>query len=133
MGRYWIESRRFTGGEKKGKVLAIGSLTSFIGLAHMAPYAASKSGLLGVTRTLAIEWASYGICVNAIAPGYIETEFTRPVREDATRNAWILSQTPMGRWGTPDDLVGATVFLASPASDFITGQTLAIDGGWLAA
>jgi 2-dehydro-3-deoxy-D-gluconate 5-dehydrogenase len=132
VGRYWIESRRFMSGERKGKVLGVGSLTSFIGLANMAPYAASKSGLLGVTRTLAIEWAAYGICVNAIAPGYIATEFTRPVREDAARSAWILGQTPMRRWGTPDDLVGGAVYLASPASDFVTGQTLAIDGGWLA-
>ena len=133
VGRYWIQSRRFAHAKAKGKVLGIGSLTSFIGLANMAPYAASKSGLLGVTRTLAIEWATHGICVNAIAPGYIETDFTRPVHEDEARNAWILAQTPMRRWGRPEDLVSAAVYLASPASDFVTGQTLSVDGGWLAA
>jgi 2-deoxy-D-gluconate 3-dehydrogenase len=133
VGRYWLDSRRFADGQRKGKVLGIGSLTSFIGLANMAPYAASKSGLLGVTRTLAIEWGKHGICVNTLAPGYIETEFTRPVRDDAARNAWILSQIPLGRWGQPHDLVGAAVYLASSASDFVTGQALSVDGGWIAA
>lgn len=134
VGRYWIESARFASGDRgKGKVIGIGSLTSAIGLANMAPYAASKSGLLGVVRVLAVEWASHGICVNAIAPGYIETEFTRPVKEDAARSAWIVSRIPMGRWGTPADLAGAAVFLASGASDYVTGQAIVVDGGWLAA
>ena len=134
VGRYWIETARFAAGRKrKGKIIGIGSLTSAIGLQHMAPYAASKSGLLGVIRVLAVEWASHGICVNAVAPGYIETEFTRPVKEDAARSAWIVSRIPMGRWGTPADLVGAALFLASPASDYVTGQAIVVDGGWLAA
>ena len=132
IGRYWIETDRFAPehGRGKGKIIGIGSLTSALGLANMAPYAASKSGLLGVTRVLAVEWARKGICVNAVAPGYIETDFTRPVREDASHNAWIVSRIPMGRWGTPSDLVGAALFLAAPASDYVTGQALFVDGGW---
>lgn len=134
VGRYWIETARFAPERKrKGKIIGIGSLTSAIGLANMAPYAASKSGLLGVIRVLAVEWASSGICVNAVAPGYIETEFTRPVREDAERSAWIVSRIPMGRWGTPADLVAPTLFLASAGSDYVTGQVIFVDGGWLAA
>lgn len=133
VGRHWIESGRFARvGKGTGKVIGIGSLTSTIGLANMAPYAASKAGLLGVTRVLAVEWARHGICVNALAPGYIETDFTRPVREDPARNAWILSRIPMARWGRPEDLVGAALFLASPASDYVTGQVIHVDGGWLA-
>ncbi|MGH2451246.1 MAG: SDR family oxidoreductase [Candidatus Limnocylindria bacterium] len=135
VGRNWIETGRFAAeaGRGKGKMIGIGSLTSTIGLAKMAPYAASKAGLLGVTRVLAVEWAPHGICVNALAPGYIETEFTRPVREDPARNAWILSRIPMARWGRPADLVGAALFLASSASDYVTGQVIHVDGGWLAA
>lgn len=134
VGRNWIETGRFSSADRgRGKMIGIGSLTSAIGLANMAPYAASKTGLLGVTRVLAVEWAPHGICVNTLAPGYIETDFTRPVREDAARNAWILSRIPMARWGTPADLVGAALFLASPASDYVTGQVIHVDGGWLAS
>ena len=135
VGRHWIEAKRFAPdrGPRRGKIIGIGSLTSAIGVANMAPYAASKSGLLGVIRVLAIEWAREGICVNAVAPGYIATEFTRPVQEDPSRNAWVLSRIPMGRWGRPSDLVGAAVFLASSASDYVTGQAVYVDGGWLAA
>ena len=134
VGRYWLATSRFRSeGGHKGKIIGIGSLTTRIGLAGMAPYAASKSGLLGVIRVLALEWAGQGICVNAVVPGYIATEFTRPVQEDAARSAWVVSRIPMGRWGTPADLVGAAVFLASPASDYVTGQAIVVDGGWLAA
>lgn len=135
VGRYWVGTRRFAAenGRGRGKIIGIGSLTSAIGLANMAPYAASKAGLLGVIRVLAVEWAGHGICVNALAPGYIDTEFTRPIQEDPARNAWVVSRIPMARWGTPGDLVGAAVFLASPASDYVTGQTIYVDGGWLAA
>jgi 2-deoxy-D-gluconate 3-dehydrogenase len=135
VGRYWLKTDRFAPerGRGKGKVIGIGSLTSAIGLAGMAPYAASKAGLLGVIRVLAVEWAQKGICVNAVSPGYIETDFTRPVRDDASRNKWIVSRIPMGRWGTPADLVGAALFLSAPASDYVTGQALYVDGGWLAA
>lgn len=134
IGHYWIESARFArDGGRKGKIIGIGSLTGAIGLANMVPYAASKSGLLGVVRTLAVEWARHGICVNAVAPGYIETEFTKPVREDPARSAWVTSRIPMGRWGTPADLVGAALFLASSGSDYVTGQAIVVDGGWLAA
>jgi 2-deoxy-D-gluconate 3-dehydrogenase len=135
VGRHWIETGRFAAetDRGKGKIIGIGSLTSAIGLANMAPYAASKAGLLGVTRVLAVEWAPHGICVNALAPGYIETDLTRPVREDPARDAWVLSRIPMARWGRPADLVGAALFLASPASDYVTGQVIHVDGGWLAA
>ena len=134
-GRYWLDTDRFgpDRGKGKGKIIGIGSLTSAIGLANMAPYAASKSGLLGIVHVLAVEWAAKGICVNAVAPGYIETDFTGPVRDDPERSAWIVSRIPMRRWGTPADLVGAAVFLASPASDYVTGQALFVDGGWTAA
>lgn len=134
VGRAWIEARPSASelGHRR-KIIGVGSLASAIGLAGMAPYAASKTGLLGVVRVLAVEWARHGICVNAVAPGYIETEFTRPVQEDAARSAWVVSRIPMGRWGTPSDLVGAALFLASSASDYVTGQAIYVDGGWLAA
>ena len=134
VGRHWITTSRFAlDRERKGKIIGIGSLTTKIALASMAPYAASKSGLLGVVRTLALEWAQHGICVNAIVPGYIATDFTRAVQDDPARSEWVVSRIPMGRWGTPSDLVGASVFLAARASDYVTGQSLVVDGGWLAA
>lgn len=98
-----------------------------------AAYAASKGGLLMLTKSLAVEWAKYGINVNAAGPGYIATELTKPLREDKKFNKWVISKTPLGRWGQPEDIAATAVFLASPASDFITGQIIYIDGGWLAA
>ena len=95
-------------------------------------YTASKSGVLGITRLLANEWAQHQINVNAIAPGYMATNNTQQLREDADRNKEIVDRIPAGRWGTPDDLQGPVVFLASSASDYINGYTLAVDGGWLA-
>jgi 2-dehydro-3-deoxy-D-gluconate 5-dehydrogenase len=107
------------------------SMLSFQGGRFVPSYAAAKSGICGLTRALAAEWASYGINVNAIAPGYMATEFTQGLREDAQRAEAILARIPAGRWGTPDDLKGAAVFLASPASDYVHGAVLPVDGGWL--
>ena len=134
-GRYWVGSQRFepSGERGKGKVIFIASLTSALGIRATSPYAASKAGILGVTRTLATEWAPLGICVNAIAPGYVETELTRPLFEDPERGPWIHSRIPMGRRSYPEDLAGAAVFLSSRASDYLTGQTIYVDGGWTAA
>jgi 2-deoxy-D-gluconate 3-dehydrogenase len=116
---------------QSGKIINIGSLLSFQGGILIAPYTASKSGLAGLTKLLANELAPHGINVNGIAPGYMTTEFTEPLRKDPERNASILARIPQGRWGTGDDLKGAVVFLASHASDYVQGQMLAVDGGWL--
>ncbi len=117
----------------KGKIINICSLTSTIGIANVSVYAATKGGVLSMTRSMAVEWSRHGINVNAIAPGYFKTEMTRRLQDDPERNAWIVSRTPMGRWGELSDLKGTVVFLASAASDFITGQLLNVDGGWLAS
>ena len=95
-------------------------------------YAASKGGLLMLTKSLATEWAEYGITVNAIGPGYFLTEMTQHLAGDAQFNAWVMAETPLKRWGKAEDLVGAAVFFASEASAFVTGQILYVDGGWLA-
>ena len=95
-------------------------------------YTASKSGVMGITRLMANEWAKHGIHVNAIAPGYMATDNTQAIREDAVRESEILSRIPAGRWGEPEDLAGPVIFLASSASDYVNGYTLAVDGGWLA-
>jgi len=114
-----------------GKIINIASMLSFQGGVRVASYTASKSGLAGVTRLLANEWADKGINVNAIAPGYIATRNTEPLRRDAARNREILGRIPAGRWGSPEDLGGAAVFLASRASDYIHGAIIPVDGGWL--
>jgi NAD(P)-dependent dehydrogenase (short-subunit alcohol dehydrogenase family) len=116
-----------------GKIIVVGSLTTTIGIPATAAYAAAKSGLLGLARTLAVELAPHGICVNAIAPGYFHTAMTDDLFSDPRRRAEIMSRIPLGRTGEPEDLGGATVFLASAASDYVTGQTIAVDGGWLAS
>jgi len=116
----------------RGKIINICSMLSFQGGIRVASYTASKSGLLGLTRNLANEWAAQGINVNAIAPGYFETNNTAPLRADAERSADILKRIPAGRWGKPTDLAGAAVFLASRASDYVHGAVLPVDGGWLA-
>jgi 2-dehydro-3-deoxy-D-gluconate 5-dehydrogenase len=116
----------------RGKIINIASMLSFQGGIRVASYTASKSGIAGITRLLANEWAAKGINVNAIAPGYIATRNTAALRDDETRNREILSRIPAGRWGAPEDLGGAAVFLASSASDYVHGAVLAVDGGWLA-
>ncbi|WP_025660576.1 2-dehydro-3-deoxy-D-gluconate 5-dehydrogenase KduD [Rhizobium sp. IBUN] len=116
----------------RGKIINIASLLSFQGGIRIPSYTASKSGLAGLTRLLACEWAGKGINVNAIAPGYFVTNNTTALREDRERSAGILSRIPAGRWGDPADLGGAAVFLASKASDYVHGTVLSVDGGWLA-
>lgn len=116
----------------RGKIINIASMLSFQGGIRVASYTASKSGLAGLTRLLASEWASKGVNVNAIAPGYMITDNTTQLREDPKRNTEILSRIPAGRWGEPGDVGGAAVFLASRASDYINGAIIPVDGGWLA-
>jgi len=115
-----------------GKIINVASMLSFQGGIRVAAYTASKSAVMGLTRILANELAAQNINVNAIAPGYMETDNTTALRADEKRNAEILARIPAGRWGTPDDLKGATVFLASAASDYMHGYTIAVDGRWLA-
>jgi 2-deoxy-D-gluconate 3-dehydrogenase len=115
-----------------GKIVNVASLLSFQGGIRVPSYTASKSAVLGLTRLLANELAAHGINVNAIAPGYMATDNTRPLREDPVRNQAILERIPAGRWGSADDLQGAAVFLASAASQYMHGYTIAVDGGWLA-
>lgn len=124
-------ARQFVKQGSGGKIINIASMLSFQGGIRVPSYAASKSGIRGITMTLANEWARYGINVNAIAPGYMATNNTEQLRQDGERSADILARIPAGRWGTPDDLAGAAVFLASAASDYVNGFTLAVDGGWL--
>src|SRR3569623_2286094 len=115
-----------------GKIINIVAMLSFQGGIRVASYTASKSGLLGITRLLANEWAARGIHVNAIAPGYFETANTAALRAGASRSRGILARIPAGQWGRPEDLGGAAVFLASAASDYVHGAVLPVDGGWLA-
>jgi 2-dehydro-3-deoxy-D-gluconate 5-dehydrogenase len=115
-----------------GKIINIASVLAFQGGIRVPAYTATKSGLVGLTRLLACEWAAKGINVNAIAPGYVATKATEALQQDAERNAALLARIPAGRWGTPDDMGGAAVFLASAASDYCHGTILVVDGGWLA-
>lgn len=115
-----------------GSIINIASMLTFQGGIRVASYTASKSGVGGVTKLLANEWASKGITVNAIAPGYIATNNTAALQADETRNRQILERIPAGRWGEPSDLAGAAVFLASDAARYVQGHVLAVDGGWLA-
>lgn len=116
----------------RGKIVNIASLLSFQGGIRVPSYTASKSGLAGLTRLLACEWGAKGVNVNAIAPGYFATNNTTALRDDEKRNSEILGRIPAGRWGRPEDLGGAAVFLASPAADYVHGIVLPVDGGWLA-
>jgi 2-deoxy-D-gluconate 3-dehydrogenase len=113
-----------------GKIIFTASLLTFFGGITIPGYAASKGGIGQLTKALSNEWSKYGVNVNAIAPGYIETDNTKALREDPVRNKGILSRIPFGRWGTPDDLKGAVVYLASSASDYVCGTILVVDGGW---
>lgn len=115
-----------------GKVISIASLLSFQGGINVPGYSASKHAIAGLTRALANEWTARGVQVNAIAPGYIATDNTRPLREDSQREPAIRDRIPAERWGRPEDLVGAAVFLASSASDYVAGHVLVVDGGWMA-
>jgi 2-deoxy-D-gluconate 3-dehydrogenase len=119
-------------GKRGGKIINVASLLSLQGGIRVASYTASKSALAGLTRLLANEWAGKGIAVNAIVPGYFATNNTVALRNDPDRNRDILARIPVGRWGNPSDLGGAAVFLASPASDYVHGMLLPVDGGWLA-
>jgi 2-deoxy-D-gluconate 3-dehydrogenase len=116
---------------QSGKIINIASMMSFQGGIRIAAYVASKGGIAQMTKALANEWAARNVQVNAIAPGYFRTENTAALQQDETRNRQILERIPAGRWGEPDDLTGAAVFLASPASDYVTGAVLPVDGGWL--
>ena len=117
---------------KYGKIINIASLLAFQGGITVPSYSASKGAAAQVTKALANEWAQHGITVNAIAPGYMATNNTKALREDPTRAKAILERIPAGRWGLPEDLKGAAVFLASPASDYVNGHILLVDGGWMA-
>lgn len=125
-------ARQFLQQGHGGKIINIASMLSFQGGIRVPSYTASKSGVLGLTRLLANEWAPHQINVNAIAPGYMATNNTQQLRDDAGRSKEIVDRIPAGRWGTPDDLKGPAVFLASDASAYINGYTIAVDGGWLA-
>jgi 2-dehydro-3-deoxy-D-gluconate 5-dehydrogenase len=125
-------ARQFIKQKQGGKIINIASMLSFQGGIRVPSYTASKSGVMGITRLMANEWARHNINVNAIAPGYMATNNTAPLRADKERSAEILGRIPSGRWGLPEDLQGPVVFLASPASDYVQGYTIAVDGGWLA-
>ncbi|MDQ3753815.1 MAG: 2-dehydro-3-deoxy-D-gluconate 5-dehydrogenase KduD [Acidobacteriota bacterium] len=114
-----------------GKIINIASLLSFQGGINVPAYTAAKSGVAGLTKALANEWARHRINVNAIAPGYMRTDNTAALQRDETRNRQILERIPAGRWGEPEDLAGAVVFLASPASDYLHGHVMVVDGGWI--
>jgi 2-deoxy-D-gluconate 3-dehydrogenase len=125
VGRHLLER------QQPGKIINVASLLSFQGGVTVPGYAAAKGGLMQLTKALANEWASQGINVNAIAPGYMQTDNTRALREDPQRNRQITERIPAGRWGTPDDLGGAAIFLASQAADYVHGHVLVVDGGWM--
>jgi len=116
----------------RGKIINISSVASFIGGKNIPAYAASKGAVSQLTKSLASDWAKYNIRVNAIGPGYFVTDLTEALRKDPQRFSAISTRIPLGRWGEPEDLAGIAVFLASDASDYITGQTIFVDGGWLA-
>jgi 2-deoxy-D-gluconate 3-dehydrogenase len=114
-----------------GKIINIASLLSFQGGITVPGYAAAKGGVMQLTKALANEWAARGINVNAVAPGYMHTDNTRALREDPVRSRQIIERIPAGRWGTPEDLAGAVIFLSSRASDYVHGHVLVVDGGWM--
>jgi gluconate 5-dehydrogenase len=118
---------------RAGKIINICSMQSELGRQNITPYAASKGGLKMMTKGMAVEWAKYNIQINGIGPGYFITEMTQPLADDPKFNSWICSRTPANRWGDPEELIGAAVFLASEASNFVNGQIIYVDGGILAA
>jgi NAD(P)-dependent dehydrogenase (short-subunit alcohol dehydrogenase family) len=115
---------------QKGKVINMASILGAVGLENQSPYASSKGGVIQLTKVMALEWARHNITVNAIGPTYFETPLVAALRNDPERFRFINERTPMGRWGQPEELEGTVIFLASKASDFITGQTIFVDGGW---
>jgi len=125
-------ARQFVKQGTGGKIVNIASMLSFQGGILVPSYTASKSGVMGLTRLMACEWAAHNINTNAIAPGYMRTRVTQPLQDDPVRNKQIMERIPAGRWGTAEDLKGTVVFLASEASKYVNGYTLAVDGGWLA-
>ena len=125
-------ARHFVGANQAGKIINVASMLSFQGGVLVPAYAAAKSGVAGLTRALANEWAPHGINVNAIAPGYMATAVTAAIRADAERSAAMLQRIPAGRWGEADDLQGVVVFLASDAAAYVHGAIIPVDGGWLA-
>ena len=125
-------ARRMIARERGGKIINIASLASEVARATIAPYTAAKGGVRMLTRSMAAEWAKHDIQANAIGPGYIATEMNRALLDDPKFDAWVKGRTPSGRWGKPDDLIGVAVFLASPASDYVNGQIIYVDGGLLA-
>jgi 2-deoxy-D-gluconate 3-dehydrogenase len=125
-------ARHLRSRQSSGRIINIASMLSFQGGIRVASYTASKSGLAGITRLLANEWAQFGINVNAIAPGYFETNNTEALRADQSRSRDILARIPAGRWGRPHDLGGAAVFLASDSASYVHGAVIPVDGGWLA-
>jgi 2-deoxy-D-gluconate 3-dehydrogenase len=114
-----------------GRIINIASLLSFQGGINVPAYTASKHGVAGITKALANEWGGKGVNVNGISPGYISTDNTEALRNDADRSSSILARIPLGRWGNPEDLAAAAVFLASPAAAYINGELLTVDGGWM--
>jgi len=125
-------ARQFLKQGSGGKILNIASMLSFQGGIRVVSYTASKSGVAGITKAMANEWAAHGINVNAIAPGYMATNNTAQLRQDSERSEAILSRIPAGRWGLPDDLMGPALFLVSEASSYMNGAVVPVDGGWLA-
>lgn len=125
-------ANQFIKQQSGGKIVSVASMLSYQGGIRVPSYTASKSAVKGITMAMANEWAKYNINVNAIAPGYMATNNTKQLRDDETRAGQILERIPAGRWGLPSDMMGAIVFLASEASSYINGFTLAVDGGWLA-
>lgn len=125
-------AKQFVAQGEGGKIINIASMLSFQGGIRVPSYTASKSAVMGITKAMANEWAAYNININAIAPGYMATDNTAALRGDSERNISILDRIPAGRWGTPEDLAGAAIFLASDAANYVNGFTLAVDGGWLA-
>lgn len=123
--RHMVETKRH------GRIINVASMLSYQGGIRVPAYTASKHGIAGLTKAMANELAPHGVTVNAIAPGYMETDNTEALRNDTNRNAQISARIPMGRWGTPDDLATSVLFLASPSSSYVTGITVPVDGGWL--
>jgi gluconate 5-dehydrogenase len=125
-------ARRLIGEGKQGRVINIASLMTTAARPGTSPYTASKGAVGQLTKVMAVEWARHGILVNAIAPGYIETDLNKALAADPAFDNWVKGRCPLGRWGTPQDIAWPIVFLASPAANFITGQVIYVDGGWLA-